>query len=88
MEELQTKVGPKLISAILVLFVVLSALVIPTAAQSTDYSSAAPRGEWNPTTSTGTIILDGESYYTVFQGEEDVQEWRTTDGSRVPGLTL
>lgn len=41
-----------------------------------DVSSLAPRGRWNPSTSTGELILDGTSYYTVYQGERDITRWR------------
>jgi len=48
----------------------------------------APRGNWDTTTSTGEITLDDESYYSVFQGERDIQGWRNADGDDVTGTSL
>ncbi|MFB6080513.1 MAG: HVO_2072 family ArtA-dependent S-layer glycoprotein [Haloferacaceae archaeon] len=61
----------------------------PPAQTGTSVADLAPRGRWNPTTSTGEIILDSRSYYTVFRGERDVTGWRrASDDGDVSGTTL
>jgi len=64
----------------------LSLSVGVVAAQS--LSNQAPRGNWDTIESTGEIILDGESYYSVFQGESDIDAWRNIDGDDVTGEVL
>jgi hypothetical protein len=51
-------------------------------------SDEAPRERWDTTSGSGEIILDNESYYTVFQGEDDIDEWRDVDGSVATGILL
>ena len=52
-------------------------------------SALAPRGRWNPATSRGEIVLDGGSYYRVYQGERDVDRWRRAgDDADVTGSSL
>lgn len=63
----------------------LLAGVFFASAQST---ADAPRGNWDTTTSTGEITLDDGSYYSVFQGESDIQGWKNTDGDDVTGRSL
>lgn len=58
------------------------------AIQTADFEASAPRGQWNSATGTGEIILDNESYYSVFQGERDIETWRDTDGNDVSGTVL
>ncbi|GAA5434313.1 MULTISPECIES: hypothetical protein [Haloarcula] len=58
------------------------------AMQTVDFEASAPRGQWNSATGTGEIILDNESYYSVFQGERDIETWRDTDGNDVSGTVL
>lgn len=61
----------------------------PPAQTNRSVAAIAPRGRWNPTTSTGEIILDSRSYYTVFRGERDVTRWRrASDDGDVSGRTL
>jgi hypothetical protein len=60
----------------------------PPAMQAVGFASAAPRGQWNSATGTGEIILDNESYYSVFQGEKDIRTWRDTDGNDVSRTVL
>ncbi|GAA0274312.1 hypothetical protein GCM10009000_107320 [Halobacterium noricense] len=62
--------------------------VVDVAAQSTNISDKAPRGRWNPATGSGELILDNRSYYTVFQGEDDIEVWRNTEGEVVSGTLL
>ncbi|MFC6892023.1 hypothetical protein ACFQE9_05270 [Halopenitus salinus] len=62
--------------------------VVEASAQSPDFEALAPRGRWNSSTGTGEIILDNESYYTVFQGEEDIRTWRDTSGTDVSETVL
>lgn len=58
-------------------------------AQTEPAADLAPRGRWTPTTSTGEIILDASSYFTVFQGERDVTAWRrASDDEDVTGSVL
>ena len=59
-----------------------------TVVSAQDLGGDAPRGNWDTTESTGEIILDGESYYTVFQGERDIDGWRNVDGEDVSGEIL
>ena len=52
-------------------------------------SALAPRGRWNPATSRGEIVLDGGSYYRIYQGERDVDRWRrASDDADVTGASL
>ncbi|WP_353635080.1 hypothetical protein ABSL23_06125 [Halobacterium sp. NMX12-1] len=62
--------------------------VMDGTAQSTNIAAEAPRGRWDPTTGTGELILDNRSYHTVFQGEDDIEAWRNTDGDVVSGTLL
>ncbi|AZH24355.1 HVO_2072 family ArtA-dependent S-layer glycoprotein [Haloplanus aerogenes] len=58
-------------------------------AQDGDVSALAPRGRWNPATSRGELVLDGESYYRVYRGEADIDRWRrASDDADVTGRTL
>jgi hypothetical protein len=58
------------------------------AMQAVDFEASAPRGQWNSATGTGEIILDNESYYSVFQGEQDIKAWLDTGGNDVSGTVL
>ncbi|QGX95260.1 major cell surface glycoprotein [Haloplanus rallus] len=52
-------------------------------------SALAPRGRWNPATSRGEVVLDGGSYYRIYQGERDVDRWRrASDDADVTGASL
>lgn len=62
--------------------------VVGPVAQSTQVADEAPRGRWDPTTGSGEIIIDSDSYYTVFQGEDDINTWRDIDNSEVTGSLL
>lgn len=53
-----------------------------------DIAATAPRGQWNSTTGSGVIILDDSSYFTVFQGEDDIESWRDTSDTDVSGTVL
>jgi hypothetical protein len=56
--------------------------------QTVQIADEAPRGRWDTTAGSGEIILDSDSYYTVFQGEDDIDEWRDVDNSEVTGTLL
>lgn len=74
---------------ILVLIAALTFLFVGgTVVSAQSLSGDAPRGNWDTSTSTGEIILDGESYYSVFQGEQDISRWRNVDGDDVTGEFL
>ncbi|MDZ7688869.1 MAG: PGF-CTERM sorting domain-containing protein [Halobacteriales archaeon] len=75
-------------SGILVLIGVLAVLLAGGVVSAQSLSDDAPRGNWDTSASTGEIILDGESYYSVFQGEEDIEGWRNVDGDDVTGEIL
>lgn len=73
---------------VLVAVGVVSLLFAGVLFASAQSAGDAPRGNWDTTTSTGEIILDDGSYYSVFQGERDIQGWRNTDGEDVAGRSL
>lgn len=56
--------------------------------QTVQVTDEAPRGRWDTTTSSGEIILDADSYFTVYQGEDDIDAWRDTDNSEITGRLL
>lgn len=57
-------------------------------AQNENFSNIAPRGNWNPSSISGDIILDSNSYYRIFRGEEDIQNCFNTDDTEITGETL
>lgn len=73
---------------LLTLFVGTVAVLSFGTAAAQSLADDAPRGNWDQSSSTGEIILDNESYYTVFPGERDIDAWRNVDGDDVTGAFL
>ncbi|XGI84118.1 hypothetical protein ACEU6E_02400 [Halorutilales archaeon Cl-col2-1] len=72
----------KLSVALIITMFVLGAVATTAVAQS------SPREDWDQAEGTGEIILDADSYYRVFQGEEDIQGWKNPNGTDISDSIL
>jgi major cell surface glycoprotein (TIGR04216 family) len=66
----------------------LGILVMLCLATAVATAQTAPRGNWDPGDGSGEIVLDGSSYYRVFQGEGDIDAWKYVDTTDISDEVL